>query len=205
VSKPREDDDGESDPEDSEVPWTCTVNVAGKPPFSSTVSTLQARGFPGGRTATKLKPPKISSAGSHGGATAITSFGSQVDPIANYFLTRSTPIADQTQGRNGLSESTPPESRIPPQDSLSIPDIDMSSVIVRKRVATPAGDGTGNLSMPSFSLDGSRGNLRDTALVLTTEDIKDVVVSTVLLLVVRGAMGGVGKDKRKGDGSKPTG
>jgi len=36
--------------------------------------------------------------------------------------------------------------------------------------------------------------------VLTAEEIKDVVASTVLWLVAREAMGGVGKDKRKGDG-----
>ena len=70
---------------------------------------------------------------------------------------------------------------------------------------TPVGDGMGNLSMQSFSLDGTRGKPRDTVLVLTAEEIKDFVASTVLWLVVREAMGGVGEDKRKGDGWKLRG
>ena len=54
----------------------------------------------------------------------------------------------------------------------------MASVIVRKCVVTPVGNGTGNLSMRSFSLDGTRGKSRDTELVLMAEEIKDVVMST---------------------------
>jgi hypothetical protein len=59
--------------------------------------------------------------------------------------------------------------------------------------------------MQSFSLNGNGGKPRDTGLVLTAEEIKDVVASTALWLVVREAMGGVGKDKRKGDGWKLRG
>ena len=61
--------------------------------------------------------------------------------------------------------------------------------------------------MQSFSLglNGGGWKSRDTGLVLTAEEIKDVVASTALWLVVREAMGGVGKDKRKGDGWKLRG
>ena len=40
---------------------------------------------------------------------------------------------------------------------------------------------------------------------MTAEEIKDIVASTALWLVVREAMGGVGRDKRKGDGWKLRG
>jgi len=68
------------------------------------------------------------------------------------------------------------------------------------------GNGMGNLNMQPFSLNGGGGGRpKDTGLVLTAEEIKDVVASTALWLVVREAMGGVGKDKRRGDGWKLRG
>ena len=53
-----------------------------------------------------------------------------------------------------------------------------------------------HLNTQSFSLglNGGGWKSRDPGLVLTAEEIKDVLVSTVLLLVVREAMGSVGKD-----------
>ena len=53
--------------------------------------------------------------------------------------------------------------------------------------------------MQLFSLNGNGGKPKDTGLMLTAEGIKDIVA---IWLIVREAMGGVGKDRRKGDGWK---
>jgi len=77
--------------------------------------------------------------------------------------------------------------------------------IARPATMSSVGNGMGNLNMQSFSLNGNGGKQRDSGLVLTAEEIKDVVASTALWLVVREAMGGVGRDKKKGDGWKLRG
>ena len=207
----REGNGEESDPEDSEVPWTCTLHVARKPtgpPFHSITHTPSGSRF------------------SHRG-------GHQ---IAQNFSGSPTPVRQQQQslGLHSTQSQTTPTSHGPPplqQIKLKVatvsptphhpkvvsflkipfplPDIEVSSVNVRKRIVTPvgisrpadpSGNGTVNSDMQSFTLDGGEGNPRDTGLVLTAEDIKDVVASTALWLVVREAMGGVGRDRRKGDG-----
>ena len=56
--------------------------------------------------------------------------------------------------------------------------------------------------MELFSLNGNGGKSKDAGLMLTAEGIKDIVA---IWLVVREAMGGVGKDRRKGDGWKLRG
>jgi hypothetical protein len=66
-----------------------------------------------------------------------------------------------------------------------LPDIEVDRVIVRPRSAMTPGTS-------AVSADGG--------LVLTAEEIKDVISSTGLWLVVRESFGGVGKVSRKGDG-----
>ena len=195
VTRSRENDGEESDPEDSEVPWTCTLHVVRKSnPFAL--------------------PTNI--------------------PSNSRFSQRS----GQQQALGVQPQSPPPlQAPLPPQQikikvatvsptphhpkvvsllkiPFPLPDIDVTSVNVRKRIVTPVGiarpmdthsSAIGNGNMQPFSLNGNGGRPRDTGLVLTAEEIKDVVASTALWLVVREAMGGVGRDKRKGDGWKLRG
>ncbi|KAL0575328.1 hypothetical protein V5O48_006644 [Marasmius crinis-equi] len=67
-----------------------------------------------------------------------------------------------------------------------LPDVEVDKLALRKReggkVIPPAGDGHG------------------AGLVLTAEEIKDVICSTGMWIVVREGFGGVGKVSRKGDG-----
>ena len=208
----REDDGEESDPEDSEVPWTCTLHVARKltgAPFSSTTNTPS---------------------------------GSRFSQRSGQQRDNSTPIQQQQQALGVQSQSSPTSQGPPPPQQIKLkvatvsptphhpkvvsllkipfplPDIEVSSINVRKRIVTPVGiarpadyqssavgNGTGNLNMQSFTLNGNGGKQRDIGLVLTAEEIKDVVASTALWLVVREAMGGVGRDKRRGDGWKLRG
>jgi hypothetical protein len=67
-----------------------------------------------------------------------------------------------------------------------LPDVEVERLLVRKRVLGPRG---------GVLRSGDEGGL-----TLTAEEIKDVVSSTGLWLVVREGFGGVGKVSRKGDG-----
>jgi hypothetical protein len=218
VSRSREDD-GESDPEDSEVPWTCTVHVMRK------------------STGGLFSPTTNTPSGSR--------FSQRSGQQRNANLSGSpTPVQEQQQAlglRSTPSQTTPTQGPPPPQQiklkvatvsptphhpkvvsllkiPFPLPDIEVTTVNVRKRIVTPAGiarpvepnsptggNGTGSLNMQSFSLNGNGGRPRDTGLVLTAEEIKDIVASTALWLVVREGMGGVGRGRRKGDGWKLRG
>ncbi|KAI0041662.1 hypothetical protein FA95DRAFT_1565147 [Auriscalpium vulgare] len=70
-----------------------------------------------------------------------------------------------------------------------LPDIVVDQLAVRKRAVSPQG-----IARPNWDTDAHGG------LVITAEEIKDVVSSTGLWLVVREGIGGVGKVARKGDG-----
>jgi len=221
VSRSREDDGEESDPEDSEVPWTCTLRVARKPPFSSTTNTPSGSRFSQreGQQRNSNLPgspmPDPTTVQQQQQALGVKSTQSQTTSPS-----QGPPLPQQIKLKVATVSPTPHHPKVVSllKIPFPLPDIDVSSVIVRKRVVTPVGiarpvdtysstvgNGTGNLNMQSFSLNGNGGKSRDTGLVLTAEEIKDVVASTALWLVVREAMGGVGKDKRKGDGWKLRG
>ena len=220
------DDDGEtSDPEDSEVPWTCTLHVARRStgtPFSSVTNTPS-----GSRFSQRSGQQNLNLSGSPTPTQGPTIIQQQQQALG----------VQSTQSQT----TTPSQGTIPPQQiklkvatvsptphhpkvvsllkiPFPLPDIEVSTVNVRKRIVTPVGiarpvesysstvgNGTGNLNMQSFNFNGTGAKPRDTGLVLTAEEIKDIVASTALWLVVREAMGGVGRDKRKGDGWKLRG
>jgi hypothetical protein len=74
-----------------------------------------------------------------------------------------------------------------------LPDIIVDRLQVCRRAVSPQG-----IARPNWN--GGRGGDEPDGLVLTAEEIKDVVSSTGLWLVVRENIGGVGKVSRKGDG-----
>ncbi|KZT21278.1 hypothetical protein NEOLEDRAFT_1139578 [Neolentinus lepideus HHB14362 ss-1] len=175
-------DDGEdSDPEDSETSWVCTV------------------------AARRIGIP--------------TSYTSMYSPTKGLF---------DLEGHGGKSEEEvkvkvaqlKPTPHHPKVISLlkmpyPLPDIEVERLHVRKRVLTPSGvarptsssgppnregNGTGKSSKGFFAANGVQGPQTAPALVLTAEEIKDVVSSTAMWLIVREGIGGVGKVTRKGDG-----
>ncbi|TDL26828.1 hypothetical protein BD410DRAFT_819051 [Rickenella mellea] len=73
-----------------------------------------------------------------------------------------------------------------------LPDIEVDNMRVRKRVVTASGIAR---PAPATTKDG-----RSEGLVLSAEEIKDVLSTTAMWLVVREGFGGVGKVNRKGDG-----
>ena len=101
------------------------------------------------------------------------------------------PLDHNVLDRPSLSRRSSRPSNLRIQQSLSNwkPDIVVDQMIVHRRIVSPQG-----LARPGYDTDKQSG------LVLTAEEIKDIVSSTGLWLVVRENVGGVGKVSRKGDG-----
>ncbi|KAF7967178.1 hypothetical protein HWV62_35632 [Athelia sp. TMB] len=134
-SPPHDDDGGdsgdESDPEDSETPWTCALAVRRLPSASSPALSPA----PAAPTSIRLKIGTLSPTPHHPKVVSML--------------------------------------KIP----YPLPDIDVERAAVHRRGGAAAG-----------------------GLVLTAEEIKDVISCTGLWLVVREGFGGVGRVGRKGDG-----
>jgi len=146
----------DSDPEDSETPWICSVSVQRVTPSVST------------------RPSTIHGSSSH------------------------EPPSDEPQPVRLKVATLSPTPHHPKVVSMlkvpfPLPDIEVEKLAVRRRILTPQG-----LARPGTST-GHEG------LILTAEEIKDVVSCTGLWLVVREGFGGVGKVNRKGDGWKIRG
>jgi len=174
----RDGDDGEeSDPEDSETPWVCTLKVR-----------------------------RSASAAVAVNGSAAPTIGGRISPVPP------TPIV--TQGvvplepqvlrvKVGTLSPTPHHPKVVAMLKVPfpLPDVEVERMGVVKRDARSMG-------MRSTS-NGGQGDDEDdddaekepyVGLTLTAEEIKDVVCSTGLWLVVREGFGGVGKVARKGDG-----
>lgn len=223
AARSRETHDGEeSDPEDSEVPWTCTLHVVRKltgAPLSPTTNTPSGSRF--SQRSGQQRSPDASGPQTPGPTTAQRQQQALgIQSIQSQTTIQGPPPPQKIKLKVATVSPTPHHPKVVSllKIPFPLPDIEVSSVNVRKRVVTPVGiarpadahsspvgNGMGNLNMQSFSLNGNGGKPRDTGLVLTAEEIKDIVASTALWLVVREAMGGVGKDRRKGDGWKLRG
>jgi len=146
------DDAGdESDPEDTETPWTCTLKISRAVPLSPRTPTPASSRLEGGR-----KPLDA------------------VDQVIRTKLATLSPTPHHPKVVAMLKVPFP------------LPDIEVDNLLVRKRFLGPGG---------GVLRSGDNGGL-----MLTAEEIKDVVCSTGLWLVVREGFGGVGKVSRKGDG-----
>jgi hypothetical protein len=154
------DDGDESDPEDSETPWTCTLIGH------------SAEGMPeSGQEPIRVKVASLSPTPHHPKVVAAL--------------------------------------KIP----FPLPDVDVDGLVLRPRVITPAGiarpalehsESGGSTGPAGGSGTGPRRG-REAGLMLTAEEIKDIVSTTGMWLVVREGIGGVGRVSRKGDGWKIRG
>ncbi|KAG7441225.1 uncharacterized protein BT62DRAFT_1080234 [Guyanagaster necrorhizus] len=157
--KTGEDDGEESDPEDSETPWTCTVKVKSLGPLLPRTPTSTNRNFfPSPRTVPEARSVKV---------------------------------------KVGTLSPTPHHPKVVAMLKVPypLPDVEVERVgIVRRRVVSLE-EGVGEGGGRKVVSEGT-----PTGLVFTAEEIKDVVCSTGLWLVVREGFGGVGKVSRKGDG-----
>jgi hypothetical protein len=134
----RNDSGDESEPEDSETPWTCTLTLrrTGNPPMH--------------------RPEE------------------QREQVVRVKVATLSPTPHHPKVVGLLKVPFP------------LPDIEVERLAVHRRVVTTQGV---NRTAPNSG-----------ELLLTAEEIKDSISSTALWLVVREAFGGVGRERRKGDG-----
>jgi len=155
--EPHQENDGdESDPEDSETPWTCTLSVE--------------RAAPPGSAHHSRTPAQTSAYHQQ-----------QHDQGVRLKVATLSPTPHHPKVVSMLKVPFP------------LPDIEVDKMAVRRRTLTSTG-----VARPEAST-GHEG------LILTAEEIKDIVSCTGLWLVVREGFGGVGRVSRKGDGWKIRG
>ncbi|KIK25208.1 hypothetical protein PISMIDRAFT_36890, partial [Pisolithus microcarpus 441] len=146
------DDSGdESDPEDSETPWICTLTIR------------------------RLRSHSPSSSLRH--SSIAENHDSQPQSVCLKVATLSpTPHHPKVVGL----------LKVP----FPLPDIEIESMAVRKRVVTAHG-----VSRTMSGAGEGHGGL-----VLTAEEIKDTISSTALWLVVREGFGGIGRERKRSEG-----
>ncbi|KAK7055535.1 hypothetical protein R3P38DRAFT_1359721 [Favolaschia claudopus] len=154
LHQPDEDSGDESDPEDSETPWTCTVKVR--------------------RLGAQQHPSRAPSHHSVGGRDTLDE-------------ERPTGKKEVLRIKVATLSPTPHHPKVVAMLKVPfpLPDIDIERMVVRKR---DPGHGAPPTANPGHGLQ------------ISAEEIKDVVCSTGLWLVVREGFGGIGKVSRKGDG-----
>ncbi|KAI0293670.1 hypothetical protein B0F90DRAFT_1761833 [Multifurca ochricompacta] len=154
----RTDDDGdESDPEDSETPWTCTLVISRLGFGVDGGGGGSADG--GGDSAVRVRVATFSPTPHHPKVVALL--------------------------------------KVP----FPLPDIIIDRMQVCRRTVSAQGIARPNWNMDYSSIYSSSDSPNSPdGLVLTAEEIKDIISSTGLWLVVRESIGGVGKINRKGDG-----
>ena len=160
----RGDDDGdESDPEDSETPWVCTLKIRRSAAAAAAASSSNPRG---------LLSPMTSDFNGNGMMPPSVTLEPQVLRI-----------------KVGTLSPTPHHPKVVAMLKVPfpLPDVEVERMSIVKRTAAPASQSEGGTE----SYHG---------LTLTAEEIKDIVCSTGLWLVVREGFGGVGRVSRKGDG-----
>ncbi|GJJ14029.1 hypothetical protein Clacol_008286 [Clathrus columnatus] len=168
------DKDYESDPEDSETPWVCYLVIT--PASSEDTTTPLKKGL--GHT--RSRSQDVSSIGR-----------SDTRPIG--FPQTSVPPTPLKIKVATLSPA-PHHPKVVCQLRVTfpLPDVEVERGAMKKRVLLPDGSTRSTLSPDRIN--------SPQALTLSAEEIKDVICCTAFWVVVREAIGGVGKVNRKGDG-----
>ncbi|TEB18072.1 hypothetical protein FA13DRAFT_1649824 [Coprinellus micaceus] len=176
-----DDDEDDSDSEDSETPWICTLKLrkigyVQAPRGSNTVVDALATGCP---------PTNVTSLNSKlGGESGVSGRKGEKGE------------KEQTARlKVGTLSPTPHHPKVVAMLKVPfpLPDVEVERMKFVKRKAFPGQSEEEARSDPYYGV------------TLTAEDIKDIVCSTGLWLVVRESIGGVGKVNRKGDGWKIRG
>ncbi|KAF9450524.1 hypothetical protein P691DRAFT_758115 [Macrolepiota fuliginosa MF-IS2] len=168
------DDGEESDPEDSETPWVCTLKVRRTVPLTGGGHANHSSKGGGEREVVKLKVGTLSPMPHHPKVVAMLKVPFPLPDIEVERLSVRRRIPAFAPGQGGVNEFGG----------------------VRQSFSTPRGPARGAESQRRSQDDEYKG------LTLAAEEIKDIVCSTALWLVVREGTGGVGRISRKGDGWK---
>lgn len=165
----------DSDPEDSETPWTCSMILA----HSSTLWTPQ---------------PASESAKSHSRTRTVSHTGAPLHTLTPSMGDDTPPSPAPIKVKVATLSPAPHHPKVVCQLKIPfpLPDAEVTRGVLRKRVVLA--DGTTQSTIPLHRGPGPE------SLTLTAEEIKDVVCSTAFWVIVREGFGGVGKKSRKGDG-----
>ncbi|KAF8586411.1 hypothetical protein K439DRAFT_1631654 [Ramaria rubella] len=175
------DDPGEdSDPEDSETPWTCCMVLT----HASAPLTQPASAFSKGHSRRRTM------SSSHNLPTTPTPAN------VHEFIPDGAPAHTPVRLKVATLSPAPHHPKVVCQLKVPypLPDVEVEHGVLRKRLVLA--DGTTRSTIP---VNGPQ------MLTMTAEEIKDVVCSTAFWVVVREGFGGVGKKNRKGDGWKIRG
>ncbi|KAG6895882.1 hypothetical protein C0992_011803 [Termitomyces sp. T32_za158] len=207
--KNRYDEDEDSDPEDSETPWTCTLKIrrSGSGTTSRRASTIQRTGvedelgvLPQVPQVLRLKVGTLSPTPHH--------------PKVLGMLKVPFPLPDIEVERMGtVKRSTGKRQKflalkflflwgqVGPTTIFFTSSINCSVGVRVIKVYVRASSSTAVRHMTLLAHPGEpRPQPEWEGLTLTAEEIKDAVCSTAMWLAVRESFGGVGKVNRKGDG-----
>ncbi|TFK96886.1 hypothetical protein BDV98DRAFT_575372 [Pterulicium gracile] len=183
------DDSGnESDPEDSETPWTCTLKVRRVQPKSSskrppaTTADSSSKDSKDKDAVLRIKVGTLSPTPHHPKVVSMLKVPFPLPDIAVDAVEARRRDVGPGAGAIRLAMAAPGHAHV---SSPNSPEGNNGAGAVDGE-NTKAGDGVGGLW-------------------LTSEEIKDVVCCTGLWVVVREGFGGVGKVTRKGDGWKLRG
>ncbi|KAI0369297.1 hypothetical protein BV20DRAFT_1036590 [Pilatotrama ljubarskyi] len=199
VSPSTEEHDDESDPEDSETPWTCTLvvrrlNASRLPPPGSPLPSAGAHASGAGSSTVRVKVAGVVPTPHHPKVVAL--------------LKVPFPLPDVEIERMHVRK------RIITPAGVARPATSSGD---RPTTGTGNGNGAGSFAPSNAKNGGSGSGMKNffsgakenqgpgpganpEGLILTAEEIKDIVSSTGLWLVVREGFGGVGRVSRKGDG-----
>jgi hypothetical protein len=213
------DDGEESDAEDSETPWTCTLQIypAHLPPLTE-VEAKERHNF------VFCASPSSSSSSSSKAKTKAVRDGRLRIRLAVLIPTPHHPkIIGQFKmpfplpdvaitPYTSLSLANNPQSPFHPHTHQLGHSYNNSGTPSREQRFDATAGGVGARALPrAIGPDGVLRSISDSGngemeinvtqeILFTAEDIKDVVNSTGLWLVVREGFGGLGRTKRKGDG-----
>ena len=178
----------ESDPEDSETPWVCSMVLT----HSSTPSAPLASIFTKGQSRTR----RISSGAIQDPTTPTPN---NIHQFAASESGHTTTTPAPIRFKVGTLSPAPHHPKVVCQLKIPfpLPDAEVALGMLRKRLVLA--DGSTRSTIPINRVQDLHN------LTLSAEEIKDVVCSTAFWIIVREGFGGVGKKSRKGDGWKIRG
>lgn len=215
--------DEDSDPEDSETPWTCTLHVG--PPANCTILQVPAdptapltltgtrTSITGSRSTGALGAGPIPAPDFVGGGAALHKRISTSS--SSHFPASGTPSAKQQTFLTPARKHSKASTEGAPSHA-EVDEVAPKPYRLKLATMTPAPHHPKVVSqlkmpypLPDVNVDKMRVSTGDEDeekgdLILTMEDIKDVVCVTGLWLIVREGFGGLER-RRKGDGWKIRG
>ncbi|KLO07039.1 hypothetical protein SCHPADRAFT_909857 [Schizopora paradoxa] len=181
------DDGEESDPEDSETPWSCVLVI------TSANSEYDDHNNDPRHSRISSKEPNYHVPQSDG---LVIDRATPMPKLPHRYSDGSTGSALKSSGallrlKLGTLAPAPHHPKVVAQLKVPfpLPDVDVNRATPIKRIVQPSG-----AISRAPEIDNMEG------LFLTAEEIKDILCSTAFWVVVREGFGGVGKVNRKGDG-----